>query len=188
MNGRTGTRTIVVAAAAALLLTAASLFGLAALIPGGPFSRQGAPGASACSSPSFAGPTVHVTLSDMGAGMMGGPRMRGGMRLWADTTSVPRGKVSFDVRNAGTLTHELVVLPLPDGQAAGTRAVGADGTVDESGSAGEASANCAEGAGEGILPGSSSWATLELKPGRYELICNLPGHYSAGMYTVLTVT
>ena len=92
------------------------------------------------------------------------------------------------MRNAGTLTRELVVLPLPDGRAAGTRAVGSDGTVDESTSAGEASANCAEGAGEGILPGSSSWATLELKPGRYELVCNLPGHYSAGMYTVLTVT
>lgn len=187
----TAARTIVLAAAAAVLLTVASLVGLAFLLPGGPFSPPAGPRqVTTCTAPSFAGPTVNVTLSDMGAGMMGAPgqRMRGGMRLWAGTTTVPPGKVSFDVTNAGTLTHELVVLPLADGQAAGTRAVGADGRVDESGSAGEASATCADGAGEGILPGSSSWVTLELKPGRYELVCNLPGHYSAGMYTVLTVT
>ena len=29
--------------------------------------------------------------------------------------------------------------------------------------------------------------TLTLAPGRYELICNLPGHYAAGMFTELTV-
>jgi uncharacterized cupredoxin-like copper-binding protein len=30
--------------------------------------------------------------------------------------------------------------------------------------------------------------TITLAPGRYELICNLPGHYAAGDYTELTVT
>lgn len=42
---------------------------------------------------------------------------------------------------------------------------------------------CAEGGGEGILPSTSGWVTLDLQPGRYELLCNLPGHYRAGMYT-----
>lgn len=42
--------------------------------------------------------------------------------------------------------------------------------------------------GEGILPSGSGWVTLDLQPGRYELLCNLPGHYRAGMYTELTVT
>jgi len=27
-----------------------------------------------------------------------------------------------------------------------------------------------------------------LAAGRYELLCNLPGHYAAGMYTELDVT
>ena len=41
---------------------------------------------------------------------------------------------------------------------------------------------------EGIAAGSAGWVTLDLAPGRYELVCNLPGHYAAGMYTLLTVT
>lgn len=47
---------------------------------------------------------------------------------------------------------------------------------------------CAEGSGQRILPGASGWVTLTLPPGRYELVCNLPGHYAAGMYTQLVVT
>jgi len=53
---------------------------------------------------------------------------------------------------------------------------------------GEASASCAEGSGEGILPGALGWVTVTLRPGRYEIVCNLPGHYAAGMYAQITVT
>lgn len=77
------------------------------------------------------------------------------------------------------LTHELAVLLLPPGQVLGSRTPGADGKVDESGSLGETSASCAAGAGDGISPGSASWVTLNLRAGRYELLCNLPGHYIA---------
>ena len=41
--------------------------------------------------------------------------------------------------------------------------------------------------GDGIAPGTSSWVTLPLAPGRDELVCNLPGHYAAGMYAQITV-
>lgn len=37
-------------------------------------------------------------------------------------------------------------------------------------------------------PRTAGWTTLDLPAGRYELICNLPGHYAAGMYTELTVS
>jgi uncharacterized cupredoxin-like copper-binding protein len=30
--------------------------------------------------------------------------------------------------------------------------------------------------------------TVNLAPGQYELVCNLPKHYTAGMYTRLVVT
>ncbi|MEA2312683.1 MAG: hypothetical protein QOE28_2651, partial [Solirubrobacteraceae bacterium] len=35
--------------------------------------------------------------------------------------------------------------------------------------------------------GAAKALTLNLKPGHYALICNLPGHYTAGMYADLTV-
>ena len=87
-----------------------------------------------------------------------------------------------------TITHELVVLPLAPGASVGTRAVGADNKVSEDASVGEASTDCSAGAREGIAPGHASWVTIALKPGRYELLCNLPGHYAAGMYGELDVT
>ncbi len=110
------------------------------------------------------------------------------MMLHVTPQRVRAGTVSIVAFNHGTVTHELVVLPLAPGASAGTRAVGADNRVSEDGSVGEASAECGAGAGEGIAPGDASWVTLALKPGRYELLCNLPGHYAAGMYGELDVT
>ncbi len=140
-------------------------------------------GQAAVSVPQLAGTTVHVTAVDMGA-MMGGGRMN----LVLDRTSVPAGTVSLVLSNAGWRTHELVVLPLAAGQQVGTRPVGADGTVDESGSLGEASRSDGAGAGDGIQSGAAGWTTIDLPAGRYELICNIPGHYAAGMYAELTVS
>lgn len=53
---------------------------------------------------------------------------------------------------------------------------------------GEASNNCGAGAGEGIGPGGTSWVTVTLPAGNYELICNLAGHYRSGMYAELIVS
>ncbi|WP_322085157.1 plastocyanin/azurin family copper-binding protein [Burkholderia sp. BCC1999] len=41
---------------------------------------------------------------------------------------------------------------------------------------------------EDIAPGKTKSASFRLTPGRYVLICNKPGHYAAGMHTVLAVT
>lgn len=40
----------------------------------------------------------------------------------------------------------------------------------------------------GIDPGAIGWVTVDLPRGAYELVCNLPGHYAAGMYTELRVS
>jgi uncharacterized cupredoxin-like copper-binding protein len=116
--------------------------------------------------------------------MMGNARRMG---LAASPSIISSGKVNIVVTNTGMRTHELVVLPLAAGQSAGMRTVGADGRIDESGSLGEVSNNCASGSGEGILSGSRGWTTLTLAPGRYEFICNLPNHYLAGMYQEVVV-
>jgi uncharacterized cupredoxin-like copper-binding protein len=40
---------------------------------------------------------------------------------------------------------------------------------------------------EDIAGGKSKQLTLNLKKGHYVLVCNLPGHYKAGMRTDFTV-
>lgn len=131
------------------------------------------------------GTVVHVTLSDRGGAMMGGrsPMM---VRIVASPDIVSNGTLTFVATNTGALDHEFLVLPAPfDG--VGTRSVNSDGTIDESSSLGEASRSCGRGVGSGISPGASSWVTLQLAPGTYELLCDLPWHYSNGMFTPFTV-
>ena len=55
------------------------------------------------------------------------------------------------------------------------------------GAIGEASNGCGSGEGDGIRSGQLGWVTENLSPGHYELVCNLPGHYAAGMWTELVV-
>jgi len=175
--------------AAALVATVALLVGGAAAVAvgdGGTIRAvDGASGAPGCAAPALAGTTVVVEVGDRGPMGMGRAPMRAD--LVASPNSVPAGKVSFVVANTGALVHELVVLPLP-AAGPGTRTVAADGTVDESQSLGEASRSCGAGTGTGIDPGSTGWTTVTLTPGRYELVCNEPWHYAAGMFDVLTVT
>ena len=144
-----------------------------------------------CGAPaSLPGTLVTVVLGDMGmTQMMGGTAPMGAqMMLRATPTSVPAGPVSLIAENMGWRTHELVIMSLPQGASAGQRIAGADGMVAEAGSLGEASNSCAPGVGEGIAARSAGWTTITLKPGHYELICNLPNHYTDGMHAELTVT
>ena len=142
--------------------------------------------------PKLPGTVVNVSLTNMGGSMMGGQgngMMGGGaMGLSADHATVPHGTVSFLVTNDGSINHEMVVLPLAASQTAGARTVGGDAKIDEAGSLGEASKTKGANAGDGIAPGASGWVTVTLAPGHYELVCNLPRHYPAGMYTQLNVT
>lgn len=93
-------------------------------------------------------------------------------------TSVKAGKVTFVVTNKGTITHELNVIgvsrataTLPKGTAAGQ--------VREKGKI---------AAVEGLKAGKSSTVSTRLTPGTYQLFCNIPGHYAAGMRVSITVT
>jgi uncharacterized cupredoxin-like copper-binding protein len=182
--GALATAVIALVASAAVAIGAGS----AGVTPGG---GVGFLSGSSRAAPSLPGTVVNVSLTDMGGSMMGqggGMRSGGAMRLSSDRATVPHGTVSFLVTNGGSIDHEMVILPLGDSQAVGTRPVGGDAKVDEAGSLGEASNSNGKGAGQGVVPGASSWMTTTLAPGQYELVCDLPGHYAAGMYTQLTVT
>ena len=136
------------------------------------------------------GTVVNVSLTDSG-GPMGegnGPMHPGAMGLTADQTTVPHGKVTFLVTNAGVVDHEMVILSLDEAQVMGTRPFDGQAKIDETGSLGEASTSGGDGKGEGITPGASGRMTVSLAPGRYELVCNYMGHYVSGMYGELTVT
>ncbi|RDH78283.1 hypothetical protein DVS77_11960 [Mycolicibacterium moriokaense] len=111
----------------------------------------------------------------------------GMMRILAVPSTVRAGTVSLRVHNAGAITHEVAVLPLGADEYPGARAIGTDGKVDESASLGEASRTCGADSGDGVLAGATAWTTIRLAPGRYELLCNIAGHYGAGMYTELDV-
>ena len=195
-------RRAVIAAASVVLVTGATV---AVAGISGAFSSDSS--SAACSAPALPGTVVTARLMNMGGTGMHGTMMRRGsvgmgrsgmhqsqwpswtpgmMRLVTSVDTVPAGQVSIVAANLGTITHELVVLPLAG--SAGTRTVGTDGRVAEAGSLGEASASCAAGEGNGIKAGSTGWVTLTLPAGRYELVCNLAGHYRAGMYAELDVT
>jgi uncharacterized cupredoxin-like copper-binding protein len=157
---------------------------------GGMMGSRGYP-SSTCAVPStLTTPVVTVTASDMGmmARSDSTAPLGARMTLTASPTTVRAGQVMLVLHNAGWRVHELVVLPLADGAAVGSRVSDADGQVDEASSLGEASNDCADGSGEGVESGSAGWVTLTLAPGRYELVCNLENHYADGMRVELDVT
>jgi uncharacterized cupredoxin-like copper-binding protein len=175
---------------ATILLSGLSLLAIAAV--GGTRGSwgRGVSTGSSCTAPNLPGTVIDVTLTNMGGPMMdrgNGITDGGAMRLSTDRPTATHGEISFLVTNGGSVTHELIILPLRGSQIVGTRRSGGDGRIDEAGSVGEASNSCGGGTGQGVLPGASGWVTVTLPPGRYELVCNLPGHYAAGMYSQLTV-
>ena len=200
-------RLVVIIAFSAVVLGVASTAMFAAAVGPRPrpfFTDTFAPAAS-CATPSLTGSVVDVTLSDMGGmmrpGTMMGPDMfNGGMSPWQNgyrwpgmgmmritvvPSTVSAGPVSLRVHNIGVLTHEVMVLPLALNQYPGQRAIGTNNQVDETGSLGEASRSCGAEAGDGVLAGAAAWTTISLAAGRYEVLCNIAGHYGSGTYAEL---
>ncbi len=177
-------RSLLIAGSIAALAVVSTLAVAAAA---GGFRRGWVSPSGECTAPALPGVLVDVTLADMGGSMMRNST-GGHMRIFASKSTVAAGQVSLRVVNSGSIVHELIILPLPADQRIGHRQVKSDGRVDETGSLGEAAKPCGEGGGDGIDPGGLSWTTLQLQPGKYEMLCNIPGHYAAGMYRTLVVS
>lgn len=168
-----------------VLLAAASTALIGGLVATNHGRTTAAPSLASCSPSHEASQVVQVGLYDAGGGMMSQAPMM--LRLIPSPSSISAGQVTFVVTNYGALNHEFLVLPMPaDG--VGTRPVGSDGKINESQSLGEASTSCGAGPGNGISTSSRSWVSLTLRPGTYELLCDVPWHYADGMYASFTVS
>jgi uncharacterized cupredoxin-like copper-binding protein len=119
--------------------------------------------------------------TDFAYGAKGLDLSKAPMGIKLSTASVRTGSVTFDVTNSSKDTvHEMVVIqltapdkPLPYDKSASK--VIEDKTIHK----GEVSE---------LEPGKSGSLTVNLKPGKYLLICNIPFHHTAGMWTAFTVT
>ncbi|RWA62484.1 sulfocyanin-like copper-binding protein [Mesorhizobium sp.] len=101
-----------------------------------------------------------------------------GMKVLPD--AVKAGEVTFNVKNDSKDTvHEMIVMFLAD-PSKPLPYIDAENRVDEdkAGDKGEVSE---------LDPGKSGSLTVDLKAGKYLLICNVAGHYGAGMWAEFTV-
>nr|WP_314090135.1 sulfocyanin-like copper-binding protein [uncultured Shinella sp.] len=124
------------------------------------------------SAPAFAATTIKVVEGGEG----GGP-----MTLSLDQSTVKAGDVVFAVHNdAVSEAHEMVVVRLKTANAE-VPVIAAKHRVDEKAlkSLGEVS---------DLKPGADGTLKAKLKAGTYLLLCNIKGHYEAGMHAKLTVT
>jgi uncharacterized cupredoxin-like copper-binding protein len=115
----------------------------------------------------YAAPGLDLTKATMGIKALPG--------------AVKAGEVTFNVKNDSKDTvHEMIVMYLAD-PAQALPYIVADSKVDEdkAGDKGEVSE---------LDPGKSGTLTVALKPGKYILICNVAGHFMAGMWTAFEVT
>lgn len=136
--------------------------------------------------------TVHVSLWDkgpdsatpddahpMGMGSAGDMKLAM-LGVKSDAKFVKAGQVTFQVKNSSKdIIHEMILSPVP-----------ADGKilpylVDQFKVDEEAAGHLGEVAE--LDPGKTGALTVDLKPGKYVLFCNLPAHFMNGMWTEITV-
>ena len=119
--------------------------------------------------------------SDVAYGTPGIDTSKATMGMKVSRASAPAGVITFKVTNTSKeMIHEMIVMALqnPDKP---LPYIDNESRVDEdkAGDKGEVSE---------LDPGKSGSLTVSLKPGKYLLICNVTGHYAAGMWTEFDVT
>jgi uncharacterized cupredoxin-like copper-binding protein len=125
--------------------------------------------------------TTSTAASSSGGGSSLTVRMTDFKFTPSDPT-VNAGNVQITAPNSGKVEHELVLFKT--NKPAGSLPVHGN-EVDEEGI--EASGVESPGEIEEVGPGETKSNSFKLQPGKYVMICNIPGHYKAGMYGTITV-
>lgn len=108
----------------------------------------------------------------------------GSVNEWAVGVSAHEAKagdVKFTIDNQGTIPHEFIIVRTDF--APGKIPLGPDNRFDEEGEGLTVPGEISE-----WNPGTTGTVTLKLDAGKYQLLCNIAGHYANGMYTQLTVS
>ncbi len=144
-----------------------------AYIPG---YQNAAPIALGYEDPAKTGSVVQVALNTTSATQMS---------IDLSQSFAPEGQVSFLVTNTADETHEFVVLAT-DTPADAFPIVTFEGEPDRIDEDATGVTNLGE-TGD-MEAGTSMMLTLDLAPGHYAVVCNLQGHYAAGMHQDFWVT
>jgi uncharacterized cupredoxin-like copper-binding protein len=97
-------------------------------------------------------------------------------------STIKAGTINLEAANFGTIQHELLVFKsdLPPS----AYPVDKNGHIIEDGPGITLVSD-----GDNIDPGKTQARTVDLtQPGTYLFVCNIPGHFKAGMFSVVTVT
>ena len=151
----------------------------------------GSSGSTTSSSPSDAPPaSSHPTAESTGSpsqSATGSHSTAGtediGLAEWkvVVATSIKSGTTDFTIVNNGTVPHELLIFKSDLAPAAYPTDTAGD--VQEEGVGVTLVSD-----GENIDPGGSQARSVDLAPGTYLFLCNIPGHFKQGMFAVVTVT
>jgi uncharacterized cupredoxin-like copper-binding protein len=96
-------------------------------------------------------------------------------------STIKAGTVKFTITNGGTIPHELLVFK-SDLSAAAYPTDPAGDIIEEGGGVSLTSD------GENIDPAGTQTRSIKLAAGTYLFVCNIPGHFHSGMFSVVTVT
>ena len=144
--------------------------------------------ATACSgSGASSGSSVPSSAPATVTSAAGGGNVAVTLKQWSITptvSTVSGGSVTFTVTNEGTVKHEFVVLQT-DTLAADFPITSFEG---EKYRFNEDTAGTNVGETGDMAPAATKTIAIDLQPGHYAFVCNLPGHYGAGMHLDFTVS
>jgi uncharacterized cupredoxin-like copper-binding protein len=104
----------------------------------------------------------------------------GDMIVTPSSTTIPSGKYNVTITNAGKVAHELLVFH--------TDIAPADLQVEADDKVAEDAPGFKTSDGDNLDPAASQARVIDLsQPGTYLFVCNLPGHFMAGMHSTVTV-
>ena len=137
----------------------------------------------AADAPDAAGTAVADAAAASGTSSNEGNFIGGTVQEWKVSVApntATAGEVKFTIENKGTIGHEFLVVKTDildgkitlDGDHFAEPSPGLE-VIDEIGE---------------FKQGTTELLVLTLEPGNYQLVCNLPGHYAAGMHTTFVVS